>query len=163
MNRKFLSALVCTAVVVSQASMITPVKAITFSDWTFSEFGTSSNSNYNTFTPDTTNDKATIAAGDSTYTNKGGKLDTSGNQQGDGLSFWYQTVDLSSDFEISADVYVNYFKSTDAQAGFGIMARDAVETSGSATPSYGVGRWLESNHHHQVYGSVAESGLLHLS
>lgn len=71
MNRKFLSALVCTAVVASQASMITPVRAITFSDWTFSEFGTSANSTFNTFSTDDTNNTATINAGTSNFANKG--------------------------------------------------------------------------------------------
>lgn len=135
MNRKVLSMIICTAVVVSQASMISPVGAITLTDWTFSEFGTSSSPTYNTSSVDTTNNTATITAGTGDFVSKGGKLDTGGNQGGDGLSYFYKSIDISNDFELSADVYVNYYKSSDAQAGFGIMARDAIETSGSTTPS----------------------------
>jgi len=135
MNRRALSMIICTAVAVSQASMISPVGAITFSDWTFSEFGNSSSSVYNTCSTDTTNNTVTINAGTSDFVSKGGKLDTNGSVNGDGLSYWYQAIDLANDFEISADVYVNYYKTTDSQTGFGIMARDAVETNGNATPS----------------------------
>jgi hypothetical protein len=57
----------------------------------------------------------------------------------DGIAFYYTEVDSKDDnFELSADIKVLEFAkaSPDAQEGFGIMARDAINTDGNSTVFY---------------------------
>lgn len=65
----------------------------------------------------------------------GGKL----TKSQDGITFYYTEIDSTEDnFELSADIKVIDFAkaSPDAQEGFGLMARDAINTNGDSTVFY---------------------------
>lgn len=76
-----------------------------------------------------------LRSGNSDGTNAGGKV-TGSN---DGISYYYTEIDSSENFELSANVKVNYFEKTkpDKQCAFGIMARDqlGVANDVSTAPS----------------------------
>jgi pectin methylesterase-like acyl-CoA thioesterase len=100
-------------------------------EWKITEFGASTSSANNTVVVDDTNKTATITAGTKDGSKTGGKL--TGSQ--DGISYYYTEIDPSKNFEISADVKVNFFAKTppDGQEGFGLMARDAIGNNGDSS------------------------------
>lgn len=103
--------------------------------WNFVRFGQSTSDAYNTITLDDTNKTVTVTAGLKDGTKTGGKITGSH----DGISYYYTEIDPSKNFEISADIMVNFFAkpTPDNQEGFGIMARDAIGVNGdtNAFPS----------------------------
>lgn len=80
---------------------------------------------------DGTNGTATITAGKKDGSAAGGKITGSH----DGISYYYTEIDPSKNFELSADIKVNFFAKTtpDNQEAFGIMARDAIGVNGDTT------------------------------
>jgi hypothetical protein len=178
MKRKVLSALICTAMAVSQASMIptianadstgdsstatgsstatesttgtavtvgdsttsaavsvssTTSAAVTAVNWNSTVFGTTTSASNNTINVDEANNTVTVTAGSKDGSKTGGKV--TGAQ--DGMSYYYTEIDPSKNFELSADVKVNYFEKTnpDNQAGFGIMARDTIGAANDTSTS----------------------------
>ena len=103
--------------------------------WQSTIFGVSTSKENNTISLDDVNKTVTINAGSKDGSKTGGKI-TGSN---DGMSYYYTEIDPSQNFELSATVKVNYFekKSPDYQAGFGIMARDAlgIKDDASLSPS----------------------------
>jgi pectin methylesterase-like acyl-CoA thioesterase len=103
--------------------------------WNFTRFGATTSEANNTVSVDDKNKTVTLTSGKKNGTNPGGKI-TGSN---DGISYYYTEVDASKNFEISANVKVNYFEKAkpDNQCGFGIMARDilGVENDASVSPS----------------------------
>ncbi|ADL52345.1 Pectinesterase [Clostridium cellulovorans 743B] len=108
---------------------IGPVKEVF--EWKSIEFGASTSSDNNTVVVDDTNKTVTVTAGLKDGTKTGGKI--TGSQ--DGISYYYTEIDPSKNFEISADVKVNYFAkpNPDGQEGFGLMARDSIGKNGDAS------------------------------
>lgn len=102
--------------------------------WNSTEFGASTSATYNTISKDDSNKTVTINAGLKDGSKTGGKI--TGSQ--DGISYYYTVIDPSKNFEISADVKVNYFEKdkVDNQCGFGIMARDTIGNAGDASTTY---------------------------
>jgi pectin methylesterase-like acyl-CoA thioesterase len=103
--------------------------------WNFTRFGATTSEENNTISVDDKNKMVTLTSGRKEGTNAGGKI-TGSN---DGISYYYTELDASKNFEISADIKVNFFEKTkaDNQCGFGIMARDilGVENDASVNPS----------------------------
>lgn len=93
-------------------------------EWKSVVFGQSISSSNNSVLVDNVNKTATVTAGKKDGSAAGGKITGSH----DGISYYYTEVDPSKNFELSADIKVNFFaKSTpDNQEAFGIMARDAI-------------------------------------
>ncbi|WP_185966760.1 pectinesterase family protein [Clostridium sp. HBUAS56017] len=103
--------------------------------WNFTRFGATTSEENNTVQVDDKNKTVTLTSGRKDGTHPGGKIAGSN----DGISYYYTEVDASKNFEISADVKVNFFEKIkpDNQCGFGIMARDilGVENDASVSPS----------------------------
>ena len=101
--------------------------------WTSTEFGTSTDPKRNTISVDDENKTVTLTAGSKDGSETGGKI--TGSQ--DGMSYYYTSIDPSKNFDLSAEVKVNYFEKAtpDKQAGFGIMARDTIGPAGSVAIS----------------------------
>jgi pectin methylesterase-like acyl-CoA thioesterase len=99
--------------------------------WNSTEFGTSTSIANNTISKDDVNKTVKVTAGSKDASTAGGKI--TGAQ--DGISYYYTEIDPSKNFEISADVKVNYFEKAkvDNQCGFGIMARDTIGTAGDTS------------------------------
>lgn len=95
--------------------------------WKHVVFGQSTNKT-NTITEDKSKGTVTITAGSEDGKNTGGKITDSH----DGIAYYYTEIDPSKNFDISADITVNYFAKpkSDKQEGFGIMARDAIGADG---------------------------------
>ncbi|WP_459478598.1 N-acetylmuramoyl-L-alanine amidase family protein [Clostridium saccharoperbutylacetonicum] len=104
-------------------------------EWKSTRFGTTTSLQNNTISVDSVNKTVTLIAGSKDGKATGGKV--TGSQ--DGMSYYYTVIDPSQNFELSADVKVNYFEKAkpDNQAGFGIMARDTIgtENDSSISPS----------------------------
>lgn len=100
--------------------------------WKSNEFGQSTSSTSNTVTVDDTNKTVTVTAGIKDGSKTGGKITGSH----DGISYYYTEIDPSKNFELSADIKVNFFAkpTADNQEGFGIMARDAIGVNGNTDP-----------------------------
>ncbi|MFT8352221.1 right-handed parallel beta-helix repeat-containing protein [Clostridium saccharoperbutylacetonicum] len=104
-------------------------------EWKSTRFGTTTSLQNNTISVDSANKTVTLTAGSKDGKATGGKV--TGAQ--DGMSYYYTVIDPSQNFELSADVKVNFFEKAkpDNQAGFGIMARDTIgtENDSSISPS----------------------------
>ncbi|MBU3218419.1 fibronectin type III domain-containing protein [Clostridium estertheticum] len=96
-------------------------------EWKSIIFGQSISSLYNTIDVDSVKGAVTVTAGNKEGSTTGGKVTGSH----DGIAYYYTEVDPSKNFELSADIKVNYFaKGTpDNQEAFGIMARDDIGKS----------------------------------
>ena len=92
--------------------------------WTSTRFGLTTSAEQNTITVDDENKTVTLTSGQKDGSAAGGKV-TGSN---DGMSYYYTEIDPSKNFELSADVRVDYFEkeNPDNQCGFGIMARDTI-------------------------------------
>lgn len=103
--------------------------------WNTTRFGVTTSEENNKIQIDKENKTVILSAGNKEGTATGGKV-TGSN---DGMSYYYTAIDKSKNFEISADVTVNYFEKAkpDKQCGFGIMVRDTlgVENDISVAPS----------------------------
>lgn len=101
--------------------------------WEQTVFGASTSKENNKIEVDDVNKTVTINAGNKEGSKTGGKVTASN----DGLSYYYTELDASKNFELTADVKVNYFEKAkpDNQAGFGIMARDVLGVEGDASLS----------------------------
>lgn len=88
-------------------------------EWKSIIFGQSVSEKKNSIEIDHIEDTVTITAVDG-----GGKVTGSH----DGISYYYTEIDSSKNFELSADIEVNFFakETPDNQEAFGIMARDAI-------------------------------------
>ncbi|MBZ0312656.1 pectinesterase family protein [Clostridium butyricum] len=107
-------------------------------NWNSTVFGVTTskeNNEINVATDENGKKVINLRSGNSDGTNAGGKV-TGSN---DGISYYYTEIDPSENFELSANVKVNYFEKTkpDKQCGFGIMARDqlGVANDVSTAPS----------------------------
>lgn len=107
-------------------------------NWNSTVFGVTTskeNNEINVATDENGKKVINLRSGNSDGTNAGGKV-TGSN---DGISYYYTEMDPSENFELSANVKVNYFEKTkpDKQCGFGIMARDqlGVANDVSTAPS----------------------------
>jgi LPXTG-motif cell wall-anchored protein len=98
--------------------------------WDSIVFGQSTSA-ANTVEIDSAKNQVTVNAGTKDGSATGGKITGSH----DGIAYYYTEVDPSKNFELSADIKVNFFgKATpDNQEGFGIMARDAIGKNGDTT------------------------------
>lgn len=96
-------------------------------EWKSIIFGQSISSNNNSININNVDETVTITAGTKDGSSAGGKVTGSH----DGISYYYTEIDPSKNFELSANIKVNFFaKSTpDNQEAFGIMARDAIGTN----------------------------------
>lgn len=118
-----------TAVKVSTSSSITfklphtsPVV-----EWKSITFGQSTNNVYHSVDVDNKTNNVTVTAGLKDGSQTFGKITGSH----DGISYYYTEIDPTKNFDLSADIKVNFFAKTtaDKQEGFGIMARDAIGTN----------------------------------
>ena len=93
-------------------------------DWNTIIFGQSTSGNRNSIEVDYVEDTVTLTAGTKDGKETGGKVTGSH----DGISYYYTEIDSSKNFELSADITVNFFakETPDNQEAFGIMARDAI-------------------------------------
>lgn len=100
-------------------------------EWKSIVFGQSTSSSTNKVTVDSVNNTVIVEAGTADGNAAGGKITGSH----DGISYYYSEIDPSKNFELSAEVKVNFFAKSkpDNQEGFGIMARDAIGTAGDTT------------------------------
>ncbi|MDS0524762.1 pectinesterase family protein [Clostridium sp. SHJSY1] len=103
--------------------------------WNFTRFGATTSEANNTVSVDDKNKTVTLTSGKKDGTSPGGKIAGSN----DGISYYYTELDNTKNFELSANVKVNYFEKEkpDNQCGFGIMARDilGVANDSSVSPS----------------------------
>lgn len=101
--------------------------------WEQTVFGASTSEKNNTIEVDDANKTVTINAGNKDGSKAGGKVTASN----DGISYYYTEIDPSQNFELTADVKVNYFEKSkpDNQCGFGIMARDVLGVKGDSSLS----------------------------
>lgn len=93
-------------------------------DWNTIIFGQSTSKDKNSVEVDYVEDTVTIIAGEKDGKTAGGKV--AGAH--DGISYYYTEIDSSKNFELSANIKVNFFakETPDNQEAFGIMARDAI-------------------------------------
>lgn len=99
--------------------------------WNSILFGQSTSKSNSSIDVDDENKTVTITAGTQDGSKTSGKITGSH----DGIAYYYTEVDPSKNFQLSADVKVNFFakETPDKQEGFGIMARDAIGNDGDST------------------------------
>ncbi|SFU44918.1 Pectin methylesterase [Clostridium sp. DSM 8431] len=92
--------------------------------WTGTRFGLTTFEDQNTISVDDKNKTVTLTSGQKDGSRTGGKV-TGSN---DGMTYYYTEINPDQNFELSADVRVDYFEkeNPDNQCGFGIMARDTI-------------------------------------
>lgn len=135
-NRKYLANLLSLTLVFSLVffSYKTPVKVTAEpeqAEWNSVTFGQSISKDKSSIEVDDENKTVTITAGNDDGSTTSGKITGSH----DGISYYYTEVDASKNFELTADVKVNFFakEKPDKQEGFGIMARDAIGNDGDSS------------------------------
>ena len=92
--------------------------------WNQTRFGITTSEEQNKISVDEANKTVTLSSGQKDGSATGGKV-TGSN---DGISYYYTELSKDQNFELTADVRVDYFEKAkpDKQCAFGIMARDTL-------------------------------------